>query len=83
MLAFIVTLRGGRRYTVQADELRVGADGALELVAAGTGAAPGPRVVALFDRNDVVSVVSREHLISEEPGEAAPHTVSRLDPIPF
>lgn len=76
MPAFIVTFRTGRRCTVQADEVRPGADGFLDLLAQSC-------VVATFDRAEVVSVVAREHLISEEPGDVVPHAVTRLDPIPF
>ncbi|VTR94887.1 unnamed protein product [Gemmata massiliana] len=82
MLAFIVTLRSGRRYTVQAEELRcTGCH--LELVVAEPPASPNPRVVGLFDQNEVVAVVAREHLVSEEPSDVVPHAVSRVDPIPF
>ncbi|MBP3956238.1 hypothetical protein J8F10_13190 [Gemmata sp. G18] len=82
MLAFIVTLRSGRRYTIQAEELRSSSDSYIELLGPSTAVAL-PGVVALFDRADVVSVVAREHLVSEEPGDAIPHTVTRADPIPF
>ncbi len=90
MLAFIVTLRSGRRYTVRAQELRLNYDRCLELLATPAPSdldpSPGKQVVALFDSNEVIAVVAREHLVSEEPGEAVakPHVVSQGDStIPF
>jgi hypothetical protein len=88
MLAFIVTLRSGHRYTIRASELRTQSD-CYELLAApephDADPQPARQVVAVFDRGDVLSVVAREHLIaSEEPGEgASPHAVAKADPIPF
>jgi hypothetical protein len=89
MLAFIVVLRSGHRYTVRAEELRSNENGIFELLAVPATAPDstrGKQVVAVFDRNDVVSVVAREHLVaSEEPGEggARPHVIAKSDPIPF
>jgi hypothetical protein len=85
MLAFVVTLNCGRRYTVRAQEMRFSYDGCLELLAAppATDGDPSPakQVVALFSSHQVNSVVAKEFLISEEQVEA-PHIV-RTDPIPF
>jgi hypothetical protein len=89
MFAFIVTLRSGHRYTIRAEELRVSGDGSVEFLAA-----PAPaddaglarKVIALFDRSDVLSIVAREHLVAcEEPGTVnpRPHVVAKTDPIPF
>lgn len=87
MFAFIVLLRSGLRYTVRASEMRYGYDGSLELLAvppAGEGAAaPAKRVVALFASNEVLSVVAREFLISEERPEPTPHVARSDDAIPF
>jgi hypothetical protein len=82
MLAYIVSLRNGRRYTIRAEEVRLNLDCFIELVSAGTpdGA---KQVVAVFDRNDVLSIISREHLVAEETAEPAPHVVRHNDPIPF
>jgi len=85
MLAFVVTLNCGRRYTIKAQEMRFSYDGCLELLAvpSATDADPLPakQVVALFSSHQVSSVVAKEFLISEEQVEA-PHVV-RHDPIPF
>jgi len=82
MLGFIVTLRNGRRYTIRAESVRPTSDGVIELLAS-----PEPDgekvVVAVFDRCDVLSVISREHLVSEEPGEPLPQIVRHGDAIPF
>jgi hypothetical protein len=83
MLAYIVTLRNGRRYTVRATEVRANPDGGLELLASTADAGSEKVVVAVFDRCDVLTVIAREHLISEEPGEPLPQIVHRNDPIPF
>ena len=89
MLAYIVTMRSGHRYTVRAEELRQSSDGLYEFIAAPPAGADDPaaakQVVALFDRSDVFSVVARECLISaEEPNEGArPHMIAKADPIPF
>lgn len=77
MLAYMVTLHDGRRYTVRAAELRYGYDGGVELLA---DTPAGKQTVALFSANEVESVIAREFLISEEPGEPKAHVV---DPIPF
>jgi hypothetical protein len=82
MLGFIVTLRNGRRYTVRAEEIRPSPEGVIELLAS-PGAGEARAVVAVFDRCDVLSVISREHLVSEEPGEPLPQIVQRGDTIPF
>jgi hypothetical protein len=81
MLAYIVTLRNGRRYTIRADEVRANPDGVIELLTS-TGAG-GKAVVAVFDRSDVLTVIAREHLVAEEPGEPLPQIVHRDDAIPF
>jgi hypothetical protein len=83
MLGYIVTLRNGRRYTVRAEEVCSTAEGLLELLAAPGDPATGKVVVAVFDRGDVLTVISREHLVSEEPGEPLPQIVQRGDAIPF
>ncbi|AWM38400.1 hypothetical protein GobsT_34640 [Gemmata obscuriglobus] len=88
MLTFVVTLRGGRRYTIRAAEMRFGYDGALELLgfAPPTDAEPfpGKQAVALFSAGEVESVVAREFLVSEEPSEPKPCVVQpNSDPIPF
>lgn len=88
MLTFVVTLRGGRRYTIRAAEMRFGYDGGLELIGAppATDAdpSPGKQTVALFSAGNVESVVAREFLVSEEPGDPAPCVVKpSADPIPF
>ena len=58
MLAYIVTMRNGRRYTVKAEELRFNCEGTLELLATPTRTEgepfPGRQVVALFSAHDVV-----------------------------
>jgi hypothetical protein len=89
VLAFIVTLRSGRRYTVRAEEPRFTPGGCLELwgFPPATEAEPYPakRIIALFDAHEVVAVVAKEHLVTEERGEqiAPPLVVDRGDAIPF
>ena len=90
MLAFIVTLRCGRRYTVRAEELRYTDGGGLELwgFPPATEAEPYPakRIIALFNAHEVIAVVAKEHLVAEERGEpiAPPLVVGHgNDPIPF
>lgn len=89
MLAFIVHMRSGHRYTIRAEELRQNSDGLYEFIAAPPASAddatPAKQVVAVFDRSDVFSVVARECLIAaEEPNEGArPHVIAKSDAIPF
>ncbi len=89
MLAYIITMRSGHRYTVRAEELRQNSDNFFEFVASPPATAdvpePAKQVIAVFDRNDVFSVVAREFLIAaEEPNEGArPHMIAKTDPIPF
>lgn len=87
MLAFLVALRTGHRYTIRAEELRPNGDGYYELLAApANDSNSAKQVIAVFDRDAVVSIVVREHLIaSEEPGDggARPHVIAKCDPIPF
>jgi len=87
MLAFIVTLRTGHRYTIRAEELQSNDNGLFELLAVPANESSlVKQVVAMFDRGDVLSIVAREHLVaSEEPGEggARPHVIAKSDPIPF
>ncbi len=82
MPAFVVTMRNGRKLTIQADEVRPSNDGFIQLLAPAPGGA-GNRVVAVFDRGEVVCVVSREHLLAEEQGEPVPYSVGGNDAIPF
>jgi hypothetical protein len=90
MRQFTVTLRSGHRVTVQADRV-VRHDAqyiALILERPPSISDPSPQgdPVALFDSSEVVSVVSREHLISEEKGDPIePSHVVRDDgsSIPF
>lgn len=89
MLAYIVTLDSGRRYTIRATEVRATREGTLELLADSPASGPsaGRQVVALFNRQDVVSVTATEFLVSEEQGEATsreatPHYAGD-DAIPF
>ena len=89
MREFLVTLRNGKRFTVKADRVR-GEPDYLALVVALPPAIgdldPFEGVVALFDRRQVAVVVVRDHLVSEEQGEATdPHYVAddRESDIPF
>jgi hypothetical protein len=89
VLAFVVTLRSGRRYTVKAEELRCN-EGCLELwgFPPSTEAVPypGKQVVGLFALHEVVAVVTKENLLVEERGEPTPYVVGDAngsDPIPF
>jgi len=87
MREFIVTLKGGTRYTVKADWVRQDAH-YLALCVARPPAIGDPQpsedVVALFDRGQVAVVVARDHLVSEEKGDPVdPHFVADDDPIPF
>jgi len=89
VLAFVVTLRCGRRYTVQAEELRFNFGAYLELwgfpLATDAEPFPGKRIVGVFQLKDVVAVVAKEHLLSEERGEqiSPPLVVNTGDEIPF
>lgn len=91
MLAFMVVLRSGHRFTIKAAEMRLNYDRCLELLGDRDSADPNASrtVVAMFDANEVMAVVAREHLVSEE--AAAPPAgaivvrrgASDNDPIPF
>jgi hypothetical protein len=85
MLAFVVTLNCGRRYTIKAQEMRFSYDGCLELLATppatDTDPYPAKQAVGLFSSHQVSSVVAKEFLVSEEQVEV-PHIV-RNDQIPF
>lgn len=87
MLAFIVTLRSGRRSTIRAEELRFGRTGYVELWASPPSDEiepfPAKQIVAMFCQHDVESVMAREFLVSEEQCEPAPHVVQPSDQIPF
>jgi len=87
MLAFIVTLRSGRKYTIRAHKMQFSFDGGLELLAVPTptDADPFPpmQVVALFTGGEVESVVAKEFLVAEEKCDPAPHIVRHDDKIPF
>jgi hypothetical protein len=87
MREFVVILRSGVRYTVKAQRI-VSAHPYIALVlstAPYVGEPSADDAVALFDRDQVLAVLSREHLVSEEKGEsvAAPHVVGVGDAIPF
>ena len=79
MLVYVVALHAGRRYSIRADGVNLTQNGCLELHA---DTPAGRQVVALFDRSDVVSVVAKEFLVSEEQGESSPHLVGS-SAIPF
>jgi|GEM_PF-6057514 len=87
MLAFIVTLRSGRRSTIRAEELRFGNTGYVELWASPPSVEiepfPPKQIVAMFCQHDVESVVVKEFLVSEEQCEPTPHVVRPSDQIPF
>jgi hypothetical protein len=88
MRDFIVILRSGVRFTVRARRI-VPAHPHLALVLsdAPDGGASGPGdAVALFDQHEVLAILSRAHLVSEEQGQRAaePHVVGSDDSaIPF
>lgn len=73
MRNFVVTLRNGLRVTVRADRVARPDGQYLALVLAGSPSIADPNPdgdpVALFDNREVVSVVARENLVSEEKGE--------------
>ena len=66
MLAFMVVLRSGQRFTIRAAEMRLNYDRCLELLSPDTDLNSQRQVVAMFDANEVIAVVAREHLVSEE-----------------
>jgi len=76
MREFVVTLRGGKRFTVKADRVAVHNSQYLALVLdrQPTVASPEPAedIVALFERSQVSVVVTREHLVSEEKCDSTP-----------
>lgn len=89
MLAFMVVLRSGHRFTIRAAQMRLNYDRCLELLGPDTDPNAPSQVVAMFDSNEVVAVIARENLVSEEPADASAGAVvvrrssSALDLIPF
>jgi hypothetical protein len=88
MLAYVVALRTGRKYTIHADEVRYSSDRYVELLASVTPATPAnptpaKHVVAVFDANEILAMISRDHLISEEAGDGVVAPISVGDAIPF
>jgi hypothetical protein len=87
VLAFIVTLRSGRRYTLKAEEIRFNNGGCIEFWAFPPSSEadpyPGKQIVGLFALHEVVAVVAKENLVAEEQGELSPHVVNGDDQIPF
>ena len=80
MLLYTVTLHNGRRYTIRAHGVNLTQAGSLELTA---DTDSGKHVVGLFERSDVISIVAKEFLVSEEQGETSSHVVSSSGAIPF
>jgi hypothetical protein len=90
MPEFIVALRSGQRFTVKADRFRFEGGYLALSVAPPPSVAnndPFAGVVGLFEKKQVLLVVTREHLVAEEKGEPIQSSqvvgVSDDDPIPF
>lgn len=83
MREFVVTLRSGHRVTVRAaHRVILTHDHQFVTFTDEVPTPDDPVPVALFNRDEVVSVVSRDHLVSEE--KVAPsHVVGGDDGIPF
>lgn len=90
MPEFVVTLRSGHRTTVRADRVvfqedLLGGYQFLGLVVdqRPPGGEPAAVTVALFDRKTIVSIVARDHLVSEEKVEPVHVVGGSDDSIPF
>lgn len=90
MPEYLVVLRSGQRFTVRADRFRFESGYLTFTVNPPPSIAnndPFAGVVGLFEKKQVVLVVTREHLVAEEKGEPipGPHMVGATDddPIPF
>jgi hypothetical protein len=90
MREFVVTLRCGKRYTIKAERFRFESGYLALLITPSASVAsndPFAGVVGLFEQSQVVTLVDREHLVSEEKCDSTsgPYVVGSADdcPIPF
>ncbi len=90
MPEFMVAFRSGQRFTVKADRFRFESGYLMFTVTPPPSVAnsdPFAGVVGLFEKKQVVLIVTREHLIAEEKGEPiqGPYVIECEDddPIPF
>lgn len=88
MREFVVTLRCGLKFVVKADRVTMLDRQFLALVVNSTGGEEeqvSGETVALFERGQVVAVVAKDHLVSEEQAEPIPYRggLDGGDDIPF
>jgi len=90
MREFVVTLRCGKRYTVKAEQFRF-ESGYLAFLVTPLGSVasndPFAGVIGLIEQSQVITLVDREHLVSEEKCDSISghYVVGSADdcPIPF
>lgn len=83
MREYIVTLRSGQRITVKAAHRVITSDHQFVVLTDQVPTPDHPDTVAMFDRREVVSIIARDYLVSEDKVAPTHVVVDPNDDIPF